>query len=232
MTFVLIHGAWHGGWCWKRVTPLLRAAGHEVFTPTLTGLGERAHLAGRDINLDTHIQDVVMLMEAEELEDVVLVGHSYAGMVITGAADRAPRRIRRLVYLDAFVPEDGKALTDYAGAERAARQHEEGRRTGTVPPMPTAALGVSKPEDVAWVERRQVRHPYGTMSQPLRLTEPAALARLPKTFIDCHSATGTFTQFASVLKENPAWRCIELPVGHDAMIIDPTGTSRLLIESL
>src|SRR6476660_1698835 len=94
--FVLVHGAWHGGWCWKRVTPLLRAAGHEVFAPTLTGLGERAHLASRGINLDTHINDVVMLMEAEELEDVVLVGHSYAGMVITGVADRAPQRIRRL----------------------------------------------------------------------------------------------------------------------------------------
>ncbi len=231
MNFVLIHGAWHGGWCWKRVVPLLRRAGHEVHAPTLTGLGDRAHLAHRDIDLDTHVSDVVNLLEAEELEDVVLVGHSYAGMVITGTADRAPKRIKRLVYFDAFVPESGKALTDYVGADRAAGQHKQGQETGTVGPMPTAALGVTKPEDVAWVERRQVRHPYKTMSQPLALKDPAAVARIPKSFVNCHSATGTFEQFASRIRTDPAWRYLEIKTGHDAMIIDPEGTARILQEA-
>jgi pimeloyl-ACP methyl ester carboxylesterase len=229
MTFVLIHGAWHGGWCWKRVVPLLREAGHEVFAPTLTGLGDRAHLARRDIDLDTHVNDVLMLLDAEELIDVVLVGHSYAGMVITGVADRTPVRMRRLVYFDAFVPENGKALVDYVGAERAAHQREQGEKTGTVGPMPTAALGVTNPRDVAWVERRQVRHPFGTMSQPLQLTNEAALARIPKSFVNCHSATGSFEQFAAKIRGDSKWHYQDLPVGHDAMVIDPEGTARALL---
>ncbi|MGH8724055.1 MAG: alpha/beta fold hydrolase, partial [Burkholderiales bacterium] len=110
-TFVLIHGAWHGGWCWRFVRPLLK--GHEVFAPSLTGLGERKHLVRADIGLDTHIEDVAALLEMEDLKDVVLVGHSYGGMVITGAAARAPARIQRLVYLDAFVPESGKCALEY-----------------------------------------------------------------------------------------------------------------------
>src|SRR4051812_25478203 len=230
MTFVLIHGAWHGGWCWKRVVPLLRAAGHEVHAPTLTGLGDRAHLAHRDIDLETHISDVVGLLEAEELDDVVLVGHSYAGMVITGAADRAPQRIRELVYFDAFVPENARALTDYVGPALAANQRTEGEGAGTVAPMPTKALGATLPEDVAWVERRQVRHPFKTMSQPLTLCNPAAVAKLPKAFVNCHSATGTFEQFASRIRTDPAWRYFELKAGHDAMIIDPPGTARVLLD--
>ena len=117
-TFVLVHGAWHGGWCWRFVRPLL--GGHDVYAPSLTGLGERKHLARADVDLDTHIADVVSLLEMEDLCDVVLVGHSYGGMVITGAADRAPERIGRLVYLDAFVPENGKCTLDYVVPERAA----------------------------------------------------------------------------------------------------------------
>jgi len=113
-TYVLVHGAWHGGWCWKKVAPALRAAGHVVYTPTLTGLGERAHLANPAIDLATHVADVVNLLEAEELDKVVLVGHSYGGMVVTGVADRAADRIGRLVYLDAANPKDGQSLVDVA----------------------------------------------------------------------------------------------------------------------
>ncbi|MSQ51292.1 MAG: alpha/beta hydrolase [Betaproteobacteria bacterium] len=232
MTFVLIHGAWHGGWCWRQVLPLLRSGGHEVHAPTLTGLGERAHLAHPDINLDTHIRDVCGVIEFEELKDVVLVGHSYAGMVITGVADRVPDRIRRLIYFDAFVPENGKALIDYTGAERAARQRAEGEASGTVGPMPAAALGLTRPEDIAWATRRQVRHPYRTMSQPLLLSNQAALARIPKAFVNCHSATGTFEQFAVKIRQDSAWHYLELKTGHDAMIIDPQGTARILVECL
>src|SRR5688572_1955574 len=112
-TYVLIHGAWHGGWCWKLVAPALRRAGHEVYAPSLTGLGERRHLASRAIDLEAHVRDVVELLEMEDLSGVVLLGHSYGGMVVTGAADRVPERISQLVYLDAFVPENGKCLLDY-----------------------------------------------------------------------------------------------------------------------
>ena len=230
MIYVLVHGAWHGGWCWRHVLPLLHQAGHQAHAPTLTGLGDRAHLAHPDIDLETHIRDVLGLIDAEELNDVVLVGHSYAGMVITGVADRVPEKIRRLVYFDAFVPENGKALVDYVGAERAAHQKKEGEATGTVGPMPAAALGLTRPEDIAWADRRQVRHPYHTMSQPLKLTNEPALARIPKSFVNCHSATGTFEQFAVKIRHDPAWRYLELKTGHDAMIIDPQATARVLID--
>ena len=229
MTFVLVHGAWHGGWCWRHVLPLLRKENHEAHAPTLTGLGDRAHLAHPDINLETHIRDVQMLIEAEELNEVVLVGHSYAGMVITGVADRIGERIRRLVYLDAFVPENGKALVDYAGAERAARQRSDAAQGGTVGPMPASALGLTRPEDIDWATRRQVRHPFGTMTQPLTLANEAAFARLPKSFVNCHSATGTFDQFVAKIRNDPAWQYLELNTGHDAMIIDPQATARVLL---
>lgn len=231
MTFVLVHGAWHGGWCWRRVVPALRAAGHEVFTPTLTGLGERAHLLRPDIDLDKHIQDVVMLLEMEDLKDVVLVGHSYGGMVITGVADRAHARIRRLVYLDAFVPENGKALADYIGAERAAHQRVQGERHGVLDPLPLAALGIQRPEDVAWVSSKLVKHPYGTMAQPIRLANEPAWRALAKTYVNCCSMTGTFNQFVDKVKTDTAWQYHELPTGHDAMITDPQGVSRILLYS-
>jgi pimeloyl-ACP methyl ester carboxylesterase len=111
-TFVLVHGSWHGGWCWRKVTPLLRLAGHEVYTPTLAGLGEHAHTLSREVNLETHIMDVVNLMQFEDLKDVILVGHSMGGMVIAGAANASPDRIRQLVYLDAVTPSDGQSLFD------------------------------------------------------------------------------------------------------------------------
>jgi len=117
-TFVLADGAWHGGWCWRRVASLLRAAGHGVYTPTLTGLGERAHLVGRHVDLDTHIADVRGVLQCEELSNVVLCGHSYGGMVISGVAESAPNALRSLVYLDAFVPADGQCLLDFIPAEQ------------------------------------------------------------------------------------------------------------------
>jgi pimeloyl-ACP methyl ester carboxylesterase len=117
-TFVLVHPAWFGGWCWKKITPLLRARGYEVFTPTLTGLGERAHLARPEIGLNIHIEDVANLLKYEDLSDVILVGNSSAGMVITGVADQAPERIAHIVYLDAFVPQDGQTMLDLIPPDR------------------------------------------------------------------------------------------------------------------
>ena len=232
-TFVLIHGAWHGGWCWKRVAPALRRAGHEVYAPSLTGLGERKHLAAPRIDLDTHIQDVAGLLEMEDLHDVILLGHSYGGMVVTGAADRMFQRIAQLVYLDAFVPQDGKCLLDYVVPERAARMKEEGERTGMVTPPPLSLWGLTQPEDVAFAGPREVKHPYATMCQKIRLSNEALLARLPKTFVYCSSpATGSFDQFAARYREDPAWRFHELKTGHDAMLLMPEAVTRILLGSV
>jgi pimeloyl-ACP methyl ester carboxylesterase len=230
-SFVLIHGAWHGGWCWRPILPALWRAGHMTFTPSLTGLGDRAHLARPGIDLETHIQDVVQLLEMEDLREVVLVGHSYGGMVVTGAANRAAARIARLVYLDAFVPEDGKCLLDYVVPERAARMREEGERAGMVTPPPLALWGLEKPEHVAFVGPREVKHPYATMKQPIRLQPNAAFERLPRTFIYCsRPATGSFDQFAARFRADPGWRVHELATGHDAMILAPEALARILLQ--
>src|SRR3954471_5708155 len=149
MTFLLVHGAWHGGWCWRKLTPLLRAAGHQVLTPTLTGLGDRAHLLSAEVDLTTHIQDVSAVLEYEDLRDVVLVGHSYAGMVIAGVAEKARARLEQLVYLDAFLPEDGKAVKDFAPLNPT---RDDGWRV----PVPGAPprFGVTDNRDVLWMEAR------------------------------------------------------------------------------
>ena len=152
--FVLVHGAWHGGWCFKRVAGLLRRAGHEVYTPTLTGLGERAHLIRPTVSLETHVDDVVGVLRCEELSDVVLCGHSYGGMVISGVAEQAADRLRALVYLDAFVPENGQSLFDLLPSGRACTMRADARENGEgymVMPPPAAYFNVNA-ADAAWVD--------------------------------------------------------------------------------
>jgi pimeloyl-ACP methyl ester carboxylesterase len=233
MTYVLVHGAWHGGWCWQRVRPLLRAAGHRVHSPSLTGLGERKHLARREINLDLHIIDIIGLLEMEDLKDVVLVGHSYGGMVITGVADRAPKRIAKLVYLDAFVPENGKAAADYIVPERAAGMRAAAKATGMVPPPPMSLWGITDPKDIAWIKPREAPHPLQCMVQPMRFTDTSAWTRIPKTFIYCSQpATGSFDSFAAKYRKDPAWRFHELKTGHDAMILQPKELANILLKEL
>jgi pimeloyl-ACP methyl ester carboxylesterase len=228
-TFVLVHGAWHGGWCWKLVAAALRRAGHEVYAPSLTGLGERSHLASRGIDLDTHVQDVVGLLEMEDLRGVILVGHSYGGMVITGAADRAAERTGQLVYLDAFVPEDGRCLLDYTVPERAAWIRKEGEATGFVTPPPMSLWGHARPDP--FVAAREVKHPFATMAQKISITNREALARLPRTFVYCSApATGSFDQFAAKYRRDPAWRFHELQTGHDAMLLMPGAVTGILLE--
>ena len=232
-TFVLVHGAWHGGWCWRRVAPLLRRAGHEVLTPSLTGLGDRAHLSRPDINLDTHIQDVLTLIDMEELSDFVLVGHSYSGMVIAGVADRVPHKVRRIVYLDAFLPADGKSQLDYVVPDRAAGMKEQGEAVGMINPLPLSLFGVTQPDDVAWASRRLVKQPYQTIAQPITLMKDAAATAIPKTYIYCSSpATGSFDQFAAVVRNDPAWQFFEMKTGHDCMIIDPEGLAKVLLQTV
>jgi pimeloyl-ACP methyl ester carboxylesterase len=229
-TYVLVHGAWHGGWCWKKVVPALRAAGHEVYTPTLTGLGERAHLANPAIDLGTHIADIVNLLEAEELNEVVLLGHSYGGMVVTGVADRAAARLRRVIYLDAFLPQNGKCLLDYLHPDRRTiiKQGEIG---GFVDPLPLEIFGVTERQDVAWVLRHEMRQSYRTFAQPVHFTGEGG-ANLPRTFVYCtRPPTGSFDQFAARLRNDPAWKFYELKAGHDCMITDPQGVIRILLEN-
>src|SRR4029453_13164243 len=179
-TFVLVHGAWHGGWCWKRVAALLRQAGHEVFAPTLTGLGERAHLMSAAIDLHTHIQDILNVLQWEELSDVVLCGHSYGGMVISGVADRVPERIPSLVYVDAFVPRDGQSLVDQMSPEGTNRMREGARTAGDgwrIPPISAARFN-DAPENQEWVDRQSVPHPLRTFEEKIRLT--GAIDRITK----------------------------------------------------
>ena len=198
-----------------------------MFTPSLTGLGDRRHLARPDIDLETHIADVVSLLEMEDLSDVILVGHSYGGMVVTGAADRVPARIARLVYLDAFVPEDGKCLLDYVVPERAARMRAEGEKAGSVAPPPLSLWGVTEQKHIDFIKPREARHPFGTMVQKIKLE--GNTDHLAKTFIYCSSpATGSFDQFAAKYRDAPSWKFYELATGHDAMILMPERTAELL----
>lgn len=230
--YVLVHGAWHGGWCWTRVTPQLRTAGHDVHTVTLTGLGDRAHLSRPDINLETHIQDVLMFLEMEDLRDVTLVGHSYAGMLITAAADRARARLRSLVYLDAFLPENGKALIDYVAPERRAGLIKSGSASGYMEPIPLRVFGVTDPKDVAWAQPRIRRQSFQTAMQPIRLTNDNAHLRMPRTYVYCSNPpTGSFDQFAAKVRNDPGWKFVELKTGHDAMITAPQDVAKILLEA-
>jgi pimeloyl-ACP methyl ester carboxylesterase len=229
-TFVLVHGAWYGGWCWRKLAPLLAQAGCEVHTPTLTGLGERAHLAVRETTLQTHVQDLQAVLRMHELRDVVLVGHSYGGMVISLLAERERARIRRLVYLDAFVPDDGQRVVDYLlPLERREAIVKVGTDTGFVPPVPASALGVTDAADLAWINARVVRQPFATFTEPIHLTAPAG-AGLPRTYIACTApASGSFGQFATKLRNDPGWRFEELRTGHNAMVTAPRALARALL---
>lgn len=231
-TFVLVHGAWHGGWCWWRVRAGLEAAGHTVHTPTLTGLGERAHLARPDIDLATHVQDVLGVLECEDLREVLLVGHSYGGMVITGVAERVPGRLAHLVYLDAFVPADGQSAFDLVPPFRAllrAQAQAQGDGWRIPPPAPDGpVLEVTKPGDIAWLRERLVSQPLLTMEQPVRLGNPLAAA-LPRTYVWCAGkALGADT--AARLRTAPGWGYREFVSGHDAMITEPGALTQVLLS--
>ena len=232
-TFLLIHGAWFGGWIWKRVTPLLRAAGHEVLTPTLTGLGERAHLARPEVSLHTHVQDVLGVLAYEDVRGVVLVGWSYAGMVITAVAEQAADRLAHLVYLDASVPEDGQAALDLLDpATRAAREERvrtEGQGWQMLPP-PVEQFGITAEADARWVRPKLVAQPFRTYQEPVRLTNAAARA-LPRTYMYCTVGpwTSIFAPFARKAQAE-GWRYRELATGHAAPVLEPQKLADLLLE--
>ena len=226
-TLVIAHGAWSAGWAWKKMRPRLRERGHEVWTPTYTGLGERAHLASRDVTLDTHIQDVCALLVMEDLQDVILVGHSYGGMVATGVADREPARIARLVYLDAFVPRDGQSVLDLQPPAIRERMVSgvldgDGWRLPPNPPPPDTSA-----DDLAWMTPRRMGQPAKTGEQPIRLT--GAVERVPRTYIYCTQPRpgDVFRQFAERAQAD-GWPYFEIDASHNPHITAPDALAALL----
>jgi pimeloyl-ACP methyl ester carboxylesterase len=232
-TFVLIHGAFHGGWCWRRVADRLASAGARVFTPTMTGLGERAHLLDPDVGLETFIRDALGVIDAEEITDCILVGHSFGGMVISGVADRRPGAIRRLVYLDAVIPENGRSALDLLPADIAAlrRQGAEESSGGLSIPVPSAAnFDVPPGPDIAWLERRLTPHPLAAYADPIALRAPVGNG-LPRSYIHCIAPLyRAITPSYERVSGEPGWNMIDLATGHDAMITAPELTAQALLN--
>lgn len=240
--FVLVHPAWHGSWCWKKVTPFLRAGGHDVFTPTLTGLGERSHLAHPMVGLETHVRDVINVMEYEDLSSVILVGHSNGGTLITGVADRVPERLLRLVYLDAFVPEDGQATIDLLPPNRR-REMEALVRTegyGWLLPrlLPILWDGivrdvwrVTDEADLRWILGRLCPTPFKTFTDPVRRRNPAA-EKLPRTYIRCvQHQSPVFDRHAEMARRAAGWRYRELASFHHPAVTAPHELAKLLLDA-
>lgn len=228
-TFLVAHGAWSAGWAWKKMRPLLRARGHELFTPSHTGLGERSHLATQDVDLETHVADILGVLQFEDLKDVTLIGHSYGGMVATGVADRAADRIARLVYLDAFVPRNGQSAMDVLGPERRAQINEGVRTAGGGWRMPPSQMPPDTSEaDAAWANPRRVMQPLKTFLQPIRLT--GAVDNIPRTFIYCKRARPDdgFRQFAERARTEAGWKLFEIDASHNPHITAPALLAELL----
>jgi pimeloyl-ACP methyl ester carboxylesterase len=231
-TFVLIHGAWHGSWCWKRVRRLLQERGHDVFTPTLTGIGERAHLLSAEVDLETHIADVINLLRWEELSDVVLCGHSYAGGVVTGVADRVPERIAALIYLDAFILQDGECVYDVLGEGPRQVQIDATARIGQgwkVPPIPAEVFNVN-PLDRRWVDRQCTWHPAAAFRQKLSLRHEALPVGDISYVVAGDFPDTPFGPFADLARSR-GWRTSALPCGHDMMLDLPEEVADLLLAA-
>ena len=228
--FVLVHGAWHGAWCWKRILPGLWSAGHRAIAVTLTGTGERAHQLSPGITLRTHADDVAAVIEAEEMENAIVVGHSYGGMVITAVADRMPERFAQLVYLDAVVPLPGESWSSGHPEQTKAQRRQAIAATGSIPPADPAVFGLAG-EDAQWVARRQTPQPGGVYDDALQF-DAARVASLPRTFIDCNApALATIAIMRERVRQQPGWQVLEIATGHDAMISAPEELLRLLLAN-
>jgi pimeloyl-ACP methyl ester carboxylesterase len=238
--FVLVHGAWHGAWCWRRVTQALQVQGHRAYAVTLTGLGDRAHLLSPAITLETHIEDVRLLIETEELNDVVLAVHSYAGMIGTAIADRIGDRLKHLVYVDAVIPKPGES---WSSTQASATQQQrlaaaEASENFSFPPPDAVVFGLHD-ADHAWVQRRQTPHPGNTYRIPLAF-DVQRVAATPRTFISCtEPALATIAPSRLRVKDPAFWggawlpgsRVIEMATGHDPMISEPAALTRILLDS-
>jgi pimeloyl-ACP methyl ester carboxylesterase len=236
-TFVFVAGGWHGGWCWTRVADPLRSQGHQVYTPTLTGLGERIHLLSPEVNLDTHTADIAGVLQWEDLRDVILVGHSYGGMVITALAEQVADRIGLLVYLDALWPEDGESVSDIVGKE-AAQVVIDARVDPARPPRVHGAadlatmLGISDPADVEWVASKLTPQPPATLTQSLRLARPA---RTPVLFVSCTQTVFdgpelSYARAQARAAHDPSVRLVSLDAPHNAMVTHPAEVVALLSD--
>jgi pimeloyl-ACP methyl ester carboxylesterase len=239
--FILVHGAWHGGWCWQRVVAGLCAAGHRTHAVTLTGLGERAHLLSPTITLETHIADVAAAIEMEEMADVVLAVHSYAGMIGTAIADRMGHRLRHLVYVDAVVPKPGESWSStHTRTTREARLAAAQASPDHAFPAPDPAVFGLTDADSAWVTRRQTPHPGHTYEAPLDF-DPVRVAAVARTFVNCtQPALATIDAIRPRMADPAFWdgawragagaRVVELKTGHDPMVSAPRELSRILLD--
>ena len=231
MNFVLVHGAWHGGWCWRDVAAVLRTAGHQVFTPTMTGLGERAHLLNAQVGLSTFIDDIAAVILSEELDNVVLVGHSFGGHVINGVADRMPQLLHQLIYLDGLVVQHGQSalsiMPPAVQAERNRTMDAEGLRM-TIPSPDQ--FGLSDPAQLAWVMRQLTPHPLKGYTEPLQLQHPLGNG-LPKTYIAVTDPWyPPLAELRQWVRSQPDWDWRELAACHNAMVSAPLALASLLME--
>lgn len=232
-TFVLVHGGGHGGWCWGPVRRALQEAGHDVFAPTLSGLADRAHLVSPELGLDTHVSDIAGLLRFEDLHDVVLVGHSYGGMVITGAADREPHRVKRLVYLDAAIPEDGEALVDIspgllllAGTTRIV----DGVELGLWPDAAASAVyGLDTCPLKDWALERLTPHPWKTVTDKLTLGNEMHLAAIPRVIVNCPASLANRPE-ALRRRWLEGEAVFSLDTGHDVMLTAPEQVAAILLQ--
>jgi pimeloyl-ACP methyl ester carboxylesterase len=232
-TFVLVHGGGHGGWCYQRVSRLLTRAGHEVYAPTMTGVGERSHLVGPHVDLNLHIKDIASVLHYEDLRDVILVGHSYGGMVITGVGGMAAGRVGKLVYLDAANPKNGESLVDVAGPMMEMAR-AEGRTVDGVElvllPSPEAGMfyGVTDPADLAWMADRLTAHPWKCFEQKLELRDEAGYFKIPQYHIVCTSTLASRDP-GLVDEARASGRLWDIDTGHDLMITEPQKVADALL---
>ena len=230
-TFLVCHGAWSGGWSWKKMFPLMQAAGYRLVVPTYTGLGEREHLANPSIDLETHIRDILSVIKFEDLSDIVLLGHSYGGMVATGVADRARDRVQQLIYLDAFVPRSGQSLLDLNEVARPTMEAlAKSGDSWRVPPNPTSPDTAE--EDLEWLTKRRVAMPIKCFQMGLKLTngEPD----MPRSYIYATRITpaDTFGQFAARARSEGGWRYFEIDASHSPNVTAPDRLMKLLGQIL
>ena len=230
--YVLVHGAWHGGWCWNEVSAALQAKGAIVYTPTLGGMAEYANTLDTNINLNTHIENIVSFIIKQDLHHVILVGHSYAGIVITGVADRIPERLHKLIYLDAMLAENGQSAlsTLPAPLQENMRQTVAPNNGLYVPVWPASGFGVTDTTKAKWVDARLTPQPFRTFSQPLVLVHPFG-NHIPKTYIACDQPEmPQLNVFAERAKNSKEWTFTALHTGHDAMVTAPVALSNLLTQ--
>jgi len=230
--YMLIHGAYHGAWCWRNVTPTFRKLGHTVYTPTLTGLGERAHLLTSQTSLETFIEDIAQVFKYEDLNDVILVGHSFAGSVLSAIADRLPDRLRHLVYLDALILNSGESSADRS-PDRIEVYRQQALASGdglSIPPASPEHYGIADPEQVEWYESKLTPHPLQTYYDKLYLKNPLGNG-IPATYIACSKPYFASTEKSREIAQHmQGWDYLEIPTAHNAMSLMPEELTKLLLS--